>query len=103
MNLATNRIKEYRSESAILPQRLNQSQEYRVLATLRYLYPAEYGNMILRDAPDLQDNQSHIGIEVVACASNQDMKASRVFSDLCEGKKKDGYDPENDIKKLVQC
>lgn len=59
--------------------------------------------MVLRDAPDLQDDQNHIGIEVVVGSSSKDMKASRVFSDLCHREPKSGDAAEDDIKKLAQC
>lgn len=68
--------------TAIEPQLLKHSQEYRVLATLRYLYPSKFDNLIIGEAPDLQDCANSIGIEVTAAVQNNDMRASRALSEL---------------------
>ena len=66
----------------IQPELLKHSQEYRVLATLRHLFPQEYDNMITRDAPDLQDDEKGVGIEVTLAANPKDTQAARLFSEL---------------------
>ena len=66
----------------IQPELLKYSQEYRVLATLRYLFPQEFDNLVTRDAPDLQDKEKGIGIEVTMAANSKDTQAARLFSEL---------------------
>lgn len=52
--------------------------------------------MILSDAPDLQDSANNTGIEVVNAVSENDMKASRAFSELPQYNKKK-------IEKIKSC
>lgn len=59
-----------------------------MLATLRYLYPSKFDEMITREALDLQDCKSGIGIEVTIAVKESDMKASRAFSEICQDKSK---------------
>lgn len=64
MNIHTNLVKSKRFTSSIEPSILKHSQEYRVLATLRYVYPEKFDAMITGETPDLQDSTSSTGIEV---------------------------------------
>ena len=89
MQINTALVKNKNFENAIKPSLLKHSQEYRVLATLRYLYPAKYDKMVTGEAPDLQDCVSGIGIEVTAAVNGNDMKASRAFSELYQRTSKD--------------
>lgn len=84
MNLFTERILQYKPKRSISPQLLKLSQEYRVLATLKYINPIKYGSFIAGDAPDLQDPDNKTGIEVTAAVQERDMKISRLFAQLCE-------------------
>ena len=59
------------------------SQEYRVLATLRHLFPGKYETMLTGESPDLQDCINSIGIEVTAAVRENDMRAASTFSKLC--------------------
>lgn len=56
---------------------------------MRYLYPAKFDKMVTGEAPDLQDCENGIGIEVTAAVSENDMRASRAFSELYQGEPKD--------------
>lgn len=69
-----------------------------MLATLRYLYPSKFDTMITGEAPDLQDSASSTGIEVTAAVKEDDMKASRAFSELNQSKPKDIEKRKNIIK-----
>ena len=69
-----------------------------MLATLRYLYPSKFDTMITGEAPDLQDSASSTGIEVTAAVKEDDMKVSRAFSELNQGKPKDIEKRKNIIK-----
>lgn len=89
MKINTEIVQNKKFEAAIKPCLLKHSQEYRVLATLRYLYPAKFDKMITGEAPDLQDCENGIGIEVTAAVSENDMRASRTFSELYQDKPKD--------------
>lgn len=86
MHIFTNRIEQYVFGGSICPQLQNRSQEYRVLATLKFFFPGKYGGLIAGDAPDLQDCDGNIGIEVTVAVPENDMKVSRLFSRLCESK-----------------
>lgn len=57
MKINTDLVKGKKYSSAVKPNTLKHSQEYRVLATLRYLYPAKFDTMITGEAPDLQDSK----------------------------------------------
>ena len=89
MKINTEIVQNKKFEAAIKPCLLKHSQEYRVLATLRYLYPAKFDKMVTGEAPDLQDCENGIGIEVTAAVSENDMRASRAFSELYQGEPKD--------------
>ena len=89
MKINTEIVQNRKFEAAIKPCLLKHSQEYRVLATLRYLYPAKFDKMVTGEAPDLQDCENGIGIEVTAAVSENDMRASRAFSELYQDKPKD--------------
>lgn len=88
MKIDTNIIKNKKFSSSVKASILKHSQEYRVLATLRYLYPAKFDAMITGEAPDLQDSVSSIGIEVTAAVKEDDMKVSRAYSELHQGRTK---------------
>ena len=98
MKINTDLVKGKKYCSAIKPNILKHSQEYRVLATLRYLYPSKFDTMITGEAPDLQDSASSTGIEVTAAVKEDDMKVSRAFSELNQGKPKDIEKRKNIIK-----
>ena len=98
MKINTDLVKGKKYCSAIKPNTLKHSQEYRVLATLRYLYPSKFDTMITGEAPDLQDSASSTGIEVTAAVKEDDMKVSRAFSELNQGKPKDIEKRKNIIK-----
>lgn len=89
MKINTEIVKNKKFEAAIKPCLLKHSQEYRVLATLRYLYPTKFDKMVTGESPDLQDCENGIGIEVTAAVSENDMRASRAFSELYQGETKD--------------
>lgn len=65
---------------------------------MRYLYPSKFDTMITGEAPDLQDSASSTGIEVTAAVKEDDMKVSRAFSELNQGKPKDIEKRKNIIK-----
>ena len=98
MKINTDLVKGKKYCSAIKPNTLKHSQEYMVLATLRYLYPSKFDTMITGEAPDLQDSASSTGIEVTAAVKEDDMKVSRAFSELNQGKPKDIEKRKNIIK-----
>lgn len=89
MKIDTPLVKNKKYTDAIIPCIQKHSQEYRVLATLRYLYPTKYDAMIPGETPDLQDKTSSTGIEVTVAVNESDMKASRAFSRLNQGEPED--------------
>ena len=82
MRIDTDRIKNKKFTEPIKSETQKHSQEYRVLATLRYLYPNRFENMVTDESPDLQDNKNGVGIEVTAAVDFRDMRASREFANL---------------------
>lgn len=98
MNIETNLVKKKNFASSIKPSIQKYSQEYKVLAILRYLYPQKFSTMINGEAPDLQDNENGVGIEVVSAAQENDMRASRAFSELHQTKGGDNEKSEERIR-----
>lgn len=98
MKINTEIVQNKKFEAAIKPCLLKHSQEYRVLATLRYLYPTNFDEMITGESPDLQDCVNGIGIEVTAAVNENDMKVSRAFSELYQGNPKDIERRKNTIE-----
>lgn len=86
MNIETDLVKGKKFSSPINSGIQKHSQEYKVLAILRYLYPQKFSTMINGEAPDLQDSENGVGIEVVSAAQQDDMRASRAFSELHQTK-----------------
>lgn len=87
MNISTDLVKNKKFNCPINSSLQNCSQEYRVLATLRYLYPGRFDTMVKAESPDLQDCKNNIGIEVTVGVQERDMKANRIFSELCQESK----------------
>lgn len=85
MKINTDLVKNKRYNTSIEARLLKHSQEFRALATLRYLFPGKYNTMINGEAPDLQDCANSIGIEVTAAVKETDMMVSRMFSELNKG------------------
>lgn len=88
MKIDTDRVKNKKFTEPIKANILKHSQEYRVLATLRYLFPTKYKTMITGEAPDIQDTVNSVGIEVTAAVKENDMKVSRAFSEMCQNEEK---------------
>lgn len=82
MRIDTDKIKNKKFIESIKSEPQKHSQEYRVLATLRYLYPNKFENMVTDESPDLQDNKNGVGIEVTVAVDFRDMRASREFVNL---------------------
>lgn len=82
MNLNTKLVKNKKYNGAIRHELVKVSQEYRVLAVLRYLFPGVYEQMEHGDKPDLQDKTNKVGIEVTAAVQENDMKANRVLAEF---------------------
>lgn len=89
MKINTDIVKTKIFNTAIEPCLLKHSQEYRVLATLRYLYPERFDKMVTGESPDLQDCENSVGIEVTAAVNQNDMRASRAFSEMYQGEVKE--------------
>lgn len=58
MKIDTDQIKNKKFTAPIKSELQKHSQEYRVLATLRYLFPNRFENMVTGEAPDLQDKKT---------------------------------------------
>lgn len=101
MNLHSDVIQNKNYTYPICAELQKHSQEYRVLATLRYLLPQQYAMMTAGESPDLQDKKNSIGIEVTAAVRENDMKVSRIFSGLCQ--ENDAQKAEKRIKKIESC
>lgn len=84
MNLHTDLIKNKSFTHPICSELQKHSQEYRVLATLRYLIYQRYDMMTADESPDLQDKKNSVGIEVTVAVNENDMRASRTLSELSQ-------------------
>lgn len=82
MNIYTDLVINKRFACKIKSELLKFSQEYRVLAILRYLFPQKYCTMTKGESPDLQDCINGVGIEVISAIRKGDMKAENAFSNL---------------------
>lgn len=82
MKIHTELVKNKKIGSPISSNLLKHSQEYRVLAILRYLFPNKYNTMVAGESPDLQDYINSVGIEVVSAVQENDMKVQSEFSKL---------------------
>lgn len=80
MKIHTELVKNKKISSPISSNLLKHSQEYRVLAILRYLFPNKYNTMVAGESPDLQDYTNSVGIEVVSAVQENDMKVQSEFS-----------------------
>lgn len=74
--------KKQKFSDKINSQLLKCSYEYRVLATLKFLYPDMYNNMEKGESPDLQDKDNNIGIEVTTLSNNKELAASDAYYKL---------------------
>ena len=103
MNIDTPRVVNKRFNSSIKDEKkLKWSQEFFVLAFLKYRFPEEYKDLFHADKPDLQGG--NIFVEVTVLNSQYDMQANKEFAKYC----KDGSERRiktiektgNTIKKL---
>ena len=81
MKIYTERVLHYEIKGAIRDRVLDKSQEYFVLALLKYYYPDEYNGFYKSEAPDLWGINR--GIEVTTASDKGAFLASRVFSEMC--------------------
>lgn len=100
MNISTALIKNKVFNGAISSELVKKSQEYRVLAVLRYLFPGKYEQMKQGDKPDLQDSINHIGIEVTSAVQADDMKANRVLAEFDDASSEK---LPKDLDKIINC
>ena len=78
MKLNTHRVKNIRVNSYIDEKKLKLSQEYFVLAFLKYMFPSKYKDLLHGDRPDLQGG--NVYVEVTALDTYKDMQASKEFA-----------------------
>lgn len=94
MTIDTELVKNKRFHAPAESEIKKHSQEYRALATMRYLYPMKYDSLSIGEAPDLQDSKNSLGIEVTVAVKEKDMEASSAFAELRHG------NPENAEKNI---
>lgn len=82
MNLNTLRIINKEFTSYIDEKKLKLSQEYFVLAFLKYKFPSKYADVFHADRPDLQGE--NVFVEVTALSTNGEMQASKEFAKYIE-------------------
>lgn len=100
MKIDTDRVKNKKYANPIESSIQKYAQEYRVLATLKYLFPEKFKTMIAKDNPDLQDVANRVGIEVTVAAGQNDMKAFSLFSKM---RNATGKAREKQIRKIISC
>ena len=79
MKLFTDRVNMKDFADRIDPELLKKSQEYRVLGTLQFIFTEKFDKLSVSEAPDLQNANGDIGVEVTTAVSENDMKASSAF------------------------
>lgn len=100
MNLNTKRVIEKEFSGRIDSQLSKRSEECRALATLRLILPRQFNQVILAETPDLQDQESNIGVEVTLAVRKNDMKATGSF---CEYKNTNDKERKKALlKKIVE-
>lgn len=62
-------IRNYQVSSPLPTEMIKTSREYKVLAILKYSFPQRFANLCKGEAPDLQDNEADLGIEVTSAIS----------------------------------
>ena len=92
MNINTERVRKRGFNGVIKSELKKKSQEYRVLATLRYFYREIFEDFVPAESPDLQNSILSVGIEVTTAVYPEDMKATVAFSDL---RRKDNLKAKN--------
>ena len=71
MNLS-DEIRNFQVTSPLPSEKIKTSREYKVLAILKYSFPDRFANLRKAEAPDLQDVNSNVGIEVTSAFSPRD-------------------------------
>lgn len=79
MKLFTDRVNRKDFANRIDAELLKKSQEYRVLGTLQFIFTEKFDKLSVSEAPDLQDADGNVGVEVTTAVSESDMKASSAF------------------------
>ena len=71
MNI-TDDIRNFQVKTALQPEKIKTSREYRTLAILKYSFPEKFSKLHKAEAPDLQDDEGELGIEVTWGGSPKD-------------------------------
>lgn len=79
MNLNTQRINNFEPHNTLDSHKRVCSEEYRVLAILRLLFPKEFDDVIKCESPDLQSKEREYGIEVTSLDFIGERQASAEF------------------------
>lgn len=82
MKLNTARVQNKRVNGRIDDKKLKLSQEYFVLAFLKYKFPSKYKDVVHSDRPDLQGD--NVIVEVTTLNADKDMQASKEFAKYIE-------------------
>lgn len=72
----TDEIRNYTVTKALPFELMKTSEEYYVLGVLKYCNPIQFGNLHKSEAPDLQDREGFLGIEITNALSQQDRQIS---------------------------
>lgn len=72
----TDEIRNYEVTAALPFELMKRSEEYRVLAILKYCFPQQFAKLHKAESPDLQDEENSLGIEVTSAISPEDQQIS---------------------------
>ena len=64
MNLLSDKIHNYQVKHVLSQELIKTSQEYYVLAVLKYAFPERFSGLQKSETPDLQDVKKSLGVEV---------------------------------------
>lgn len=96
--LLTEEIRNYEVTAPLDPELIKTSREYRVLAILKYAYPAQFSKLHKAEAPDLQDTDGELGVEVTWGGSPNDEQITSESIKYSQAKTK--AEKERRLKKI---
>ena len=72
----TDEIRNYEVKNALSSELIKLSEEYYTLAVLKYCLPQQFAKLHKSESPDLQDEDTSLGVEVTVAISPRDQQIS---------------------------
>lgn len=97
----TDEIRNYKVYSPLPQEMIKTSREYTALAILKYSFPERFANLCKSEAPDLQDQEADLGIEITSGFSSRDEQITG--ESIKYSRAKTEKDRETCRRKIVNC